>query len=161
MPIRDYPFITVNPYATNPNEVVQFGGPHARPYLWLRITNPATNDAMIVPAGVDTGADGLVMPATDAETLGHTLETTQPREVRTAKGLTRAYPHAAAIEVLSVLPSGHADESKVLYLIPETMIWLTIGQKAHLVGQGSFLSLCVLKINYPEKIFSVMLSDRS
>jgi|GEM_PF-409431 len=161
MPIRDYPFITVDPYTREPSKVVQFGGPRARPYLWLRIRNPATHDAMIVSAAVDTGADGLVVPATDAETLGHNLEATPPRDIRTAKGLTKAYPHAAAIEVLGVLRSGHADESKVLYPIPETTIWLTVGQRAHLIGQGSFLSLCVLKINYPEKTFSIYLSDYS
>lgn len=161
MPIRDYPFITVNPYAESQSEVVYLGGPHARPYLWLRITNPATGHAMIVSAAVDTGADAIVIPATDAETLGHNLEATPSRSIRTAKGITKAYPHSAAIEVLGVLPSGHADESKILYTIPETTVWLTVGQKAHLIGQGSFLSLCILEINYPEKMFAVKLSHHS
>jgi len=161
MPIRDYPFITVDPRATNPHEVVQLGGPYARPYLWVRIRNPATHDAMIVSAAVDTGADALAVPDTDAKTLGHHLEATPPRNIRTAKGLTKAYPHTAAIEVLGALPTGHADESRALHSIPETTIWFTVGQKAHLIGQGSFLSLCVLKINYPEKTFSICLSDHS
>jgi len=161
MPIRDYPFIAVDPYAREPSKVVQLGGPRARPYLWLRIRNPTTRDAMIVPAAVDTGADALVVPASDAETLGHNLEATPPRDVRTAKGLTKAYPHSAAIDVLGTLPSGHADESRILYPVPETTIWLTVGQRAHLIGQGSFLSRCILKINYPEKTFSICLSDHS
>ena len=158
MPIRDYPFITVDPYAEKQSDLVYRAGPHARPYLWLKTANPATGHAMIVSAAVDTGADAIVIPATDAETLGHNLESTPSRLIRTAQGTTKAYPHTAAIEVLGVLPSGHADESKVLYAIPETTVWFTVGQKAHLIGQGSFLSLCILEINYPEKMFSVKLS---
>lgn len=52
MPIRDYPFIAVNPYAEEQSEVVRLGGPRARPYLWLRITNPAARHAMIVSAAM-------------------------------------------------------------------------------------------------------------
>jgi hypothetical protein len=78
-----------------------------------------------------------------------------------AKGITKAYPHAAAIDVLGVLPDGYHDESVILYSIPETVIYLTVGQKAHFIGQGSFLSKCILTIDYPEKKFSIHLSDRS
>lgn len=161
MPIRDYPFITLNPYAVEPSDLVSPGGPNAKPYLWLRITNLATRQAMIVPAAIDTGADAIVMPATDAETLGHNLEATPPRPVRTAKGTTNAYPHSAAIDVLGILPGGYADESVVLYPIPQTVVYFTVGQRAHLVGQGSFLSRCILTINYPEQRFSVRLPDHS
>jgi predicted aspartyl protease len=161
MPISDYPFITVNPNAVEPSELVYLGGPNARPYLWVRIANPATGQAMIVPAAVDTGADAFAIPATDAETLGHNLEATTPKLVRTAKGITKAYPHAAAIDVLGVLPDGYHDESVILYSIPETVIYLTVGQKAHLIGHGSFLSRCILTIDYPEKKFSIHLSNRS
>jgi hypothetical protein len=161
MPIRDYPFITVNSEAIGQNDLVHAGGPNARPYLWLRITNPATHQGMIVSAAVDTGADALAIPATDAETLGHNLEATTPKLVRTAKGITKAYPHTAAVDVLGILPNGYADESVLLYPIPQTVIYLTVGQKAHLIGQGSFLSRCILTINYPEKTFSVRLPDHS
>ncbi len=106
MPIRDYPFVTVNSDAIGQNDLVHPGGPNARPYLWLRITNPATHQGMIVSAAVDTGADALAIPATDAETLGHNLEATTPKLVRTAKGITKAYPHTAAIDVLGILPNG-------------------------------------------------------
>ncbi len=161
MPIRDYPFITVNSDVVGRNALVYPGGPNARPYLWLRIANPATDDAMIVSAVVDTGADALAIPATDAEILGHNLEATTPKLVRTAKGITKAYPHTAAVDVLGILPNGYADESTILYPIPKTVIYLTVGQRAHLIGQGSFLSRCILTVNYPEKVFSVRLSDHS
>jgi hypothetical protein len=162
MPIPDYPFITVDYEGENPSGLVYIGGLYSRPYLWLRITNPATDQAMIVPAAVDTGADQLTIPATDAETLGHHLKATSPRSVRTAKGLTEAYPHSAALEVLGVLPNGRANLSAVLYPLPETTIYLTVGQKACLIGQGAFfLSKCILNIDYPEKVFSIRLPDHS
>ncbi len=158
MPISDYPFITVRSDDIEYGPLVSPGGPTSRPYLWIRIANPATGDAMIVPAAIDTGADALAMPATDAETLGHELEATAPKPVKTAKGTTNAYPHSAALDVLGILPDGYADESVVLYRMPETIIYFTVGQRAHLIGQGSFLSLCTLTINYPERKFSVSLS---
>jgi hypothetical protein len=158
MPIPDYPFITVDYEGEDPGGLVYIGGLYSRPYIWLKITNPATDQAMIVPAAVDTGADQFTIPATDAETLGHNLKATAPKSVRTAKGLTEAYPHSAAIEVLSVLPNGRADPSAPIYPLPETTIYLTVGQKAYLIGQGSFfLSKCVLNIDYPEKRFSIRL----
>jgi len=159
MPIPDYPFITVNTDVVGQDPLIQVGGPNARPYLWLRITNPATQQSMIVPAAIDTAADALAIPADDAETLGHNLTATRPRLVKTAKGFTKSYPHAAAVDVLDVLPNGYPDESATLYPIPETTIYLTVGQKAYLVGQGSFLSLCILTINYPEKRFSIRLPN--
>lgn len=159
MPIPDYPFITVNTDVVGPAPLIYLGGPNARPYLWLRIINPATRQSVIVPAAVDTGADALAIPAEDAETLGHNLTATPPRLVKTAKGYTESYPHTAAIDVLDVLADGYPDESAVLYPIPKTLIYLTVGQKAHLVGQGSFLSTCILSINYPEKRFSVRLPN--
>ena len=160
MPIQDYPFITVNTDVVVPAPLIGIGGPNASPYLWLRITTPATHQAMIVAAGIDTGADALVAPADDAETLGHTLKATRPHPVKTGKGLTHAYPHTAAVDVLGVLSSGHADESMTLYSMPETVIYFTVGQKAYLIGQGSLLlSRCVLTIDYPKKRFSVRLPN--
>jgi hypothetical protein len=161
MPIPDYPFITVNPEADDSRELVYVGGPNARPYLWVRITNPAAHQAMIVPAAIDTGADAFAIPATDAQTLGHNLKATTPKPINTAKGITNAYPHTAAIEVLGILPSGYADESVILYHIPKTVIYLTVGSKAYLIGQASFLSKCILNINYPEKRFSIHLPNHS
>jgi hypothetical protein len=158
MPISGYPFITVDDREQGP--VVSIGGPLSRPYLWLRITNPVTGDAMIVSAAVDTGADALAMPATDAETLGHRLDATPARIVKTAKGKTKAYPHTATVDVLDILSNGKANEAVVLYPIPETLVYFTVDQRAHLIGQGSFLSLCTLTINYPERKFSVSLSSR-
>jgi len=160
MPIQNYPFITVNTDVVGPSSLIYVGGPNARPYLWLRITNPATHQSMIVAAGVDTGADALVIPAEDAKTLGHDLKATPPKIVKTAKGLTRAYPHTAAVDVLDILPDGHADESVTLYPMPKTVVYLTMGQKAHLIGQGSLLlSKCILSINYPEQRFSIRLPN--
>jgi hypothetical protein len=93
MPIPDYPFITVNPEAAEPSELVYVGGPNAKPYLRVRIVNPATDQAIIVPALVDTGADGFAIPATDAQTLGHSLKATTPKAINTAKGTTNASTH--------------------------------------------------------------------
>jgi hypothetical protein len=162
MPIPDYPFITVDYEGENPSGLVYIGGLYSRPYVWLRITNPVRQHAMIVPAAVDTGADQFAIPAPDAETLGHNLKATTPKSVRTAKGLTEAYPHSATIEVLGILPNGRANPLEVMYRLPGMTVYFTVGQKAYLIGQGSFfLSQYVLNINYPEKTFSVRLPGHS
>lgn len=157
MPIRDYPFFAVNPEASDASGLVYLGGPQARPYLWVRIANPATDQAIIVPAVVDTGADGFVVPASDAETLGHDLRATTPRRINTVRGTTNAYPHTAALEVLGILPNGYPDETVVLYPIEKMVVHFTVGLKAYLIGQAPFLSRFILTINYPEKKFSVRL----
>ena len=61
MPIKDYPF---TPITQN----------HARPMLWIRVVNPKTEEAVVMQAIVDTGADSCAFPADVAEQLGHNLE---------------------------------------------------------------------------------------
>jgi predicted aspartyl protease len=161
MPIRDYPFITVNPQSDDPRELVYIGGPNARPYLWLRIANPATDQAIIVPAIVDTGANGIAIPAKDAETLGHDLTATPPKEINTASGVTEAYPHTVTAEVLGILPTGYSNDEAVLYPLKKTIADFTVGLKSYLVGQGALLLGLVLSINYRDKRFSIRIPEPS
>ena len=123
--------------------------------LWLRITNPHTKVAPFVTlAIIDTGADECAFPAEGATLLGHDLESVQPKPIDTAGGITWAYPHTSRIEILEKRPDGSAGD-KVLYTIPDTLVNFTKGLKVFLLGARNFLSKFVIKIDYPEQVFSI------
>ncbi len=42
--------------------------------LWIKVTNPQTEQSVITLAIIDTGADECVFPAMTATKLGHKLE---------------------------------------------------------------------------------------
>jgi hypothetical protein len=150
MPIRDYPFIAIGG-----NGSIALRSKEGRPMLWIRVTNPATNQALITAGIVDTGADDCACPADWAIRLGHNLEAVKHKDINTANGTTHAYPHTTRIEVLSCLPDGKANEQEVLYRMEGITIDYTKGLSAFLLGRKTFLDKFTLFINYPERKLSI------
>lgn len=153
MPISNYPFISVERISATKARIT-VKGPNARPRLWIRITNPDKNCAFEVPAIIDTGADACAFPAKVASQLGHVLKSVPHKTIHTAKGPTFAYPHTTKIEILDVQPNG-LPKRKVLYTIPETTIDFTEGLPEFLLGRKEFLNKFILKIDYPNQVFSI------
>jgi predicted aspartyl protease len=123
--------------------------------LWLRLTNPRTRQALICAAVVDTGADDCSCPADWAMRLGHNLEVVPAKEINTANGTTRAYPHTTLIEVLGVSADGRANENEVLHEINDALVDYTKGLNTFLLGRKTFLDRFTLFINYPERKLSI------
>lgn len=153
MPIRDYPFISVVPISDTQAKI-SVKGPQARPRLWIRVTNPNTNLAIVASAIIDTGADACAFPAPVATQLGHNLTSVNPKIMNTAKGQTKAYPHTSKVEILEVQSNG-APGSNVLYTIPDTIIDFTVGLPEFLLGCCNFLNKSILEIDYPRQVFSI------
>ena len=123
--------------------------------LWVRVVNPHTNTSHPpVLALMDTGADECSFPAEAAFPLGHNLESTPRKEITTAGGRTWAYSHTSRVEILERRPDGRYGD-KVLYTISDTLIDFTIGLKTFILGTKQFLDGFVLKIDYPQQVFSI------
>jgi len=141
MPIKDYPFTPVTPS-------------HARPMLWIRVTNPHTNTKVVMQALLDTGADSCAFPADTAEQLGHNLRSAPATVVFTASGQTEAFAHTSRVDILEMRPDGLAG-NKVLYTIDDTPIDFIQGCDDFLLGVRDFLEEFVLTIDYPRQRFSI------
>ena len=122
--------------------------------LWIRVTNPATKQAIIALAIVDTGADECVFPVEIAERLGHKLKSVPAKPIQTASGTTYAYSHTSLVEILEMQTNGMFG-SNVLYRIPKTPIDFVEGCNAFLLGVSNFLNDFVLTIDYPKQRFSI------
>jgi hypothetical protein len=144
MPIKDCPFtplIVKRPYDIGP-------------MLWIRVSNPATGQAVIFKALVDTGAYSCAFPADVATMLGHKLKSVAAKTVDGAGGPTKAYSHTSRVEILEMLP-GDLPSSTVLYTIQDTPIDFVVGLKQFLLGVNNFLANFILTVDYPHKIFSI------
>ena len=141
MPIKDYPF---TPITQN----------HARPMLGIRVVNPKTEEAVVMQAIVDTGADSCAFPADVAEQLGHNLESVPTKTVFTASGSTEAFAHTSRVEILGMRKDG-LNSNQVLYTIPDTLIDFIRGCDDFLLGVGNFLNDFILTIDYPRQCFSI------
>ena len=120
-----------------------------RPYLALNIINPHTKERIGTFGLIDTGADECAIPAGFAHVLGHNLLAGTTKTVGTGNGVTIAYSHTTKFEIY------HPTTGKLLHTIPETPIDFMPNLHMVLLGVNSFLSNFVLKIDYPQKAFSI------
>lgn len=130
MLVENYPFIT-----TRPDDI-------PRPYLPITIVNPENHKEINVYALVDTGADECALPASFASPLGHNLQSAPQKRISTAGGVTIAYLHTVCIKVLDF-----STDDVLIDFIPNLHI--------PLLGVRSFLNDFTLKIDYPNKVFSI------
>jgi predicted aspartyl protease len=116
-----------------------FPGEIARPYVPVKISNPATLKSVDIYALVDTGADECALPASFAQLLEHNLENGNLKEIRTGNGITKAYGHTTVIEMLD-------------FSTGKTIIDYMPHLSTPLLGVHSFLGQFVVTIDYPQKI---------
>jgi len=126
----------------------------ARPMLWVRVSNPDTNLAIIALAIVDTGADDCAFPADVATKLGHKLDSVTARRTNTAGGQTRVYAHTSRVDILETLPNGMFG-NKVLYTMRDAPTDFVEGCRAFLLGRAKFLNKFVLTVDGPRQRFSI------
>lgn len=136
MPIRDFPFTCIQPD----------GAP--RPWLPIRITNPATGLSQNAYGLIDTGADECALPASYASLLGHNLQAGVERTIQTGNGLTTAYSHTTSFTILNF----HGEPA---ITVDETLIDFMPNLHVVLLGVKNFLSKFILTINYPSQTFSI------
>ena len=134
MPVRNYPFSVIRP------------GDIARPYLPVTIVNPETDKQIKVYALIDTGADECASPASFAPLLGHNLQAGQLKKISTGNGITIAYSHTTRIVI-----EGFSTQDVLVDFMPNLYI--------PLLGVRSFLSNFILTIDYPNKVFSLLLPN--
>lgn len=135
MPVRNYPFSIIRP------------GDLARPYLPITIINPGTEIQIKVYALIDTGADECAFPASFAPLLGHNLQAGQLKRINTGNGVTIAYSHTNRIVI-----EGFSTQDVLIDFMPNLYI--------PLLGVKSFLSNFVLNVDYPKKVFSLLLPNK-
>jgi predicted aspartyl protease len=134
MPVRNYPFSVIRP------------GDVARPYLPIAILNPNSGIRINVYALIDTGADECAFPASFAPLLGHDLQSGPEKRVTTGNGITIAYSHTNRIIV-----EGFSTQDVLIDFMPNLY--------TPLLGVKSFLSNFILKVDYPQKTYSLLLPD--
>jgi len=130
MLVENYPFTITRP------------GDTARPYLPVTIINPENKKQLNVFAMIDTGADECAFPATFAAPLGHNLQSGYEKNVSTGNGITIAYGHTMNIKAFNFTA-----ENVIIDFMPNLYI--------PLLGVKSFLSNFTVKIDYPNKRFSI------
>ncbi|MDI6756741.1 MAG: hypothetical protein QME32_01820 [Endomicrobiia bacterium] len=132
MRVENHPFTTVRP------------GDIARPYLPITIINPHTSKKLSVYALIDTGADECAFPATFAGILGHNLQAGYEKKVGTGNGVTTAYGHTVSLKIFE-----YVSDDVVIDFMPNLNV--------PLLGVKSFLSKFVLRVDYPQEKFSLLL----
>lgn len=131
MLVENYPFIK-----THPKDI-------ARPYIPITIINPENQKEINVYALIDTGADECALPASFAPPLGHNLQSGLQKRISTGNGITIAYSHTICIKAF-----GFTTENVLIDFMPNLHI--------PLLGVRSFLNKFSLKIDYPNKVFSII-----
>ncbi|MFH1561831.1 MAG: retroviral-like aspartic protease family protein [Nitrospirota bacterium] len=130
MLVENYPF-----FATYPGDIV-------RTYLPITIVNPENYKEITVYALIDTGADECALPASFASLLGHNLQCGHQKTVGTGNGETVVYTHTVCIKVFDF-----STENVLIDFLPNLHV--------PLLGVRSFLNNFTLKIDYPNKVFSI------
>jgi predicted aspartyl protease len=100
-----------------------------------------------VYALIDTGADECAFPASFAPILGHNLQNGQLKRVSTGNGITTAYSHTTRIVV-----EDFSTQDVLVDFMPNLSI--------PLLGVKSFLSNFILTLDYPNKVFSLLLPNK-
>lgn len=135
MPLRDCPFL-------------DFGGLY-RAVLPVRIINPHNGKHINTIGIIDTGADECAIPAQMALILGHNLQAGVTKAVNTGNGPTAAYSHTTKFDIF------HPGTGQLVYTIDDTPIDFMPNLNVVLLGVNSFLSRFILRIDYPNKSFSI------
>ena len=125
-----------------------------RPILPVKISNPHTNKHIKAWGLIDTGADECAIPAGYASLLGHDLLKGTPKTINTGNGVTNAYSHTTTFELYD------PRDNKVIYTINDTPIDFMPNLSVLLLGVKSFLSNFILKIDYPNMVFSVTIQGK-
>ncbi|MCL0066226.1 hypothetical protein M1N79_05060 [Dehalococcoidia bacterium] len=131
MLVENYPFITTR------------SGDIARPYLPITIVNPKNHKEINVYALIDTGADECALPASFAFPLGCNLQSGSQKRINTGNGITVAYAHTVCIKAFDF-----STDDVLIDFMPNLHI--------PLLGVRSFLNSFTLRIDYPNKIFSIL-----
>jgi predicted aspartyl protease len=131
MLVENYPFI-----ATRPGDI-------ARPYIPITIINPENRREISVFALIDTGADECALSASFAPVLGHNLQAGFQKRISTGNGITIAYGHTVCIKAF-----GYTTENVVIDFMPNLNI--------PLLGVKNFLNNFILRIDYPNKVVSII-----
>lgn len=121
-----------------------------RPLLPINIINPHTGLSYATFGIIDTGADECAIPAAIASILGHNLQAGDTKTIGTGNGETIAFVHTTKFEIYSPV------SYKISYIIEDTPIDFMPNLNVLLLGVNSFLSKFILKIDYPQKIFSLI-----
>ncbi len=130
MIVNNYPFIVTRT------------GDIARPYLPITIINPENQKEINVYALIDTGADECALPASFTPPLGHNLQAGSQKRINTGNGITIAYCHTVCIKTFDF-----STENVLIDFMPNLHI--------PLLGVKYFLNDFTLKIDYPNKTFSI------
>lgn len=131
MLVENYPFIVTHP------------GDIARPYLPITIINPENQKVINVFALIDTGADECALPASFAQPLEHNLQAGYQKKISTGNGITIAYSHTVCIKAFNF-----STDNVLVDFMPNLNI--------PLLGVKSFLGIFTIKIDYPNKVFSII-----
>lgn len=140
MPIRNCPFRKIDSFSI------------PRPILPIRIINPENKKSIRTWGIIDTGADDCAIPADIAEILGHDLDKGKSKPIETACGNSIAFSHTTTIEVF------HPEEKILVYKFENVLVDFMEGLPHVLLGTNNFLSNFILKIDYPNQIFSLRCS---
>ena len=131
MSLIDKPFIQIDP-----NDI-------PRASLPVIATNPHTGKSISAYGIIDTGADECAFPAGFADIMGHSLQAGEPKEIRTGNGTTMAYSHTVTMNI-----DGYVLKNVLIDFLPNLHVVLLCVK--------SFLNDFVLKIDYPNQVFSLM-----
>ncbi len=123
--------------------IVTHPGDIARPYLPIKILNPENQKEKNVFALIDTGADECALPASFAALLEHNLQAGHQKEINTGNGITIAYSHTVCIKAFDFVT-----ENVLIDFMPNLHL--------PLLGVKSFLNNFTLKVDYPNKAFSII-----
>lgn len=136
MPLHQFPFKSIRP------------GDTPRPWLPIRIINPGNKLIQNAYGLIDTGADECAIPASYAQLLGHNLQSGLTKKIKTGNGITTAYSHTAALDILDF-------KGDNIFRIEETLVDFMPNLHVVLLGVNSFLSRFILTMNYPDQTFTL------
>ena len=143
MPISDFPFLRTSE-----------ADPTSRPWLCVRIKNPATGKFLYTIGLIDTGADECCLPALYAELLGHNLSAGSAKTVNTGNDPATAFGHTCSIDIFDTHLMFSGTE-KIVHTVPQTIIDFMPNLHCVLLGVKMFLNNFKLSIDYPKQLFSL------
>jgi len=123
--------------------------------LWIKITNPITNQSVIALALIDTGSDNCAFPISIGKHLGYDLLKLPLKNVQTAGGPSQGRTGKAILEVLGVQSNGMYSNI-VLERLKSTSVDFMTRLRTFLLGREYFLEKYTLKIEYDQQKFSLL-----
>ena len=138
MPIRNCP-------------IIQFHNHDLYVKLPITIINPQTNKTYKTFGIVDTGASKCVIPSSIAGILGYDITNCKEELVITGSG--QSYAHCLNTSMIIRHPIN--PDNNIILTINNALINYMPNLNIVLLGIDEFLSKFVLKIDYPNKVFSL------